>query len=164
MRKICLILTLVFATLVTANAQERRLALADGVKPHKGIDRIYRDFSESYRTFDFEKVADLYTEDVAYLSPSRNIVFGRDEVLSNFRGFFNRVKESERSMTISFHILKRQVSGDFGYDVGIFDLAYTTDGKIVTEAKGKFVVVTVKDKDGKWRFAVDGYSDLSSND
>ena len=163
MKKIFFALALLSISVVFAQAQDTSLVLEEGVNPHKGIDRIYREFSESYRTLDYKKVANLYTEDVAYLSPSRNIVFGRDVVSENFEDFFRRVKESERSMTISFRILKRSVSADFGYDVGVFELKYSKEGKIVTEAKGKFVVVNARGKDGTWRFAVDAYSDLDSD-
>ncbi len=163
MRRMFAVWVLLTCSVCLAYGQENFLVLGKKVDPHKGVDRIYSDFSESYRTFDDKKLADLYTEDVAYLSPSRNIVFGRKQVAENFRGFFDRVKESGRTMEIKFTILKRRVEGEIGYDVGIFDLVYTREGKVVTEAKGKFVVALVKDKDRKWRFAVDGYSDLNPN-
>jgi len=52
------------------------------------------------------------------------------------------------------------VDKTMGYDVGIFTLRTFKDGKEINSGQGKFVVVTVKDADGKWRFQVDGYSGL----
>lgn len=63
-------------------------------------------------------------------------------------------------MTISFQIFQRKVDKSLGYDVGIYTIRQYKDGKEVGMGQGKFVVVAVKEKNGKWRFQVDGYSDL----
>jgi hypothetical protein len=46
------------------------------------------------------------------------------------------------------------------YDVGIYTIRQFAGGKEVGTGAGKFVVVAVREKDGRWRFQVDGYSDL----
>ena len=143
---------------VVAVGQE--LTLADGLQAHSGVDAIYADFSKSYRTLDYQLVAGLYTEDASYLTPNSPIVSGRDKILDNFKGFFERTKERNRTMTISFNIVSRKVGSDLGYDVGTFRIKYSQEGKLLGESTGKFVVVTEKGADGKWRFAVDGYSGL----
>ncbi len=144
-------------------AQNDLLKLEKGVEPHAGVDRIYRDFSLSYKTFDSKKLAGLYTEDAAYLSPSRAIVYGNPAIYKSFRGMFNRVRERGRTMKILFTIVKRNVAESVGYDVGTFDLYYYENGKQVVHSRGKFVVGLEKGSDGMWRFAVDGYSDLKSD-
>ncbi|MDH3491950.1 MAG: DUF4440 domain-containing protein [Acidobacteriota bacterium] len=161
--KAALAAALLFSGVLGANGQEPALRLGDGVVMHQGIDRIYADFSKSYRTLDFVLLADLYSEDAAYLSPDDPIVTGRAEIKKNFESFFGRMKSRGRSMTISFHIVKREVNSDMGYDVGTFKIEYTEKGKPTTYGTGKFVVVTVKGTDGKWRFAVDGYNALPSS-
>ncbi len=142
-------------------SQDSELVLENGVKAHKGIDAVYKDFSEGYRTLKPEMVANLYTEDAAYLSPNGPVTNGRAAILENFTGFFDNVRNSGRNMTISFQILQRQVEKNLGYDVGIYTLNYYKDGKSLSEHKGKFVVVAVKEN-GKWLFQVDGYSSLEA--
>lgn len=155
---IAFVLLFVFA--VGAKAQGSELSFDAGVKPHAGIDAIYRGFSESYRTLNFDKLAGLYAESAAYLVPDQEVMTGRENIRTSFRGFFESVKGEGRNMTISFRILQRRAGKDLGYDVGIYTLRIFKDGKEMSSGQGKFVVVAVKEKDAKWRFQVDGYSGL----
>lgn len=147
-----------------ANAQDSELILENGVKQHKGIDAIYKTFSEGYRTLKPEMVANIYTEDAAYLSPNNAITNGRKAISDNFTSFFKNVKNRGQTMDISFQIFQRKVTKRMGYDVGIYTINFYKDGKAVNESKGKFVVVALKGKDKKWRFQVDGYSSLKPQD
>lgn len=153
------IFVLLCGSLAAAQA-EADLTLDEGVKAHSGVDAVYKDFSEGYRTLKPETVADLYTEDAAYLSPGDDVTTGRPAILENFTGFFERIRDRGQTMTIRFRILQRKIDKNMGYDVGIYTLNYYKDGESVSESQGKFVGVLVKGKDGKWRFQVDGYSDL----
>lgn len=141
-------------------AQSADLTLQTGVAPHKGVDEIYRQFSESYRTLNVEQVINLYTESAAYLVPGEEILLGRDKVRANFSPFFESVKKNGQTMTISFQIFQRKIEKNMGYDVGIYTLRTFKDGKEIGSGKGKFVVVAVKDSDGKWRFQLDAYNNL----
>ena len=143
-----------------ANGFQAALILEEGVKSHAGIDKIYEDFTKSYRTLKPEIVANLYTEDAAYLSPNRDVTNGREAILANFTRFFTNVKNRQQTMTISFRILQRKVEKNMGYDVGIYTIDFFKDGKKINESKGKFVVVAMRGKGGKWYFQVDGYSAL----
>lgn len=161
MNKILSITLIILCGIFAINAQNSaELVLGKNVKTHKGIDEIYKVFSESYRTLKPEMVANLYTEDAAYLSPNEDVTNGRQAILENFTRFFDYVRNNGENMTISFEILQRKVEKKIGYDVGIYTIRRYKDGKEVITGQGKFVVVAVKEKDGKWRFQVDGYSDL----
>ena len=160
MKRIGLIVSLICFSFSIINAQNSELILENDVKPHKGIDNVYKTFSESYRTLKPELVANLYAEDSAYLAPNRDIMNGRKAILANFKRFFNNVKSREQSMTISFQVFQRKVTKKMGYDVGIYTIDFYKDGKKINDSKGKFVVVAVKGKDKKWHFQVDGYSSL----
>jgi len=156
-----LLLSLIFLAAVAANAQTGELVLEKGVSAHKEIDAIYKSFSEAYRTLDVEKVANLYTENAAYLPPDNDILQGREAIRPTFKSFFDWIKKEGLTMTISFQILQRKADTNLAFDVGIYTIRQFKDGKpIGTEGKGKFVVVAVREKDGKWRFQVDGYSNL----
>ena len=156
-----LILLLILLIPLGASAQTGDLVLEKGVSAHAEIDAIYKTFSDAYRTLDVEKVTNLYSETAAYLAPDDDIVQGREAIRPAFKSFFDWVKNEGRTMTISFQIVQRRVDKSLGYDVGIFTIRQYKDGKQIGDAgKGKFIVVAVKEKDGKWRFQVDGYSNL----
>lgn len=161
MKKLFLVIALLFVSFAAGKAQTGALVLEKGVAAHKEIDAIYKSFSEAYRTLDAEKVANLYTETAAYLAPNNNIQQGRAEIRPGFQSFFDYVKKEGRTMTISFQIFQRKAETNLAFDVGIYTIRQFKDGKPVgAEGKGKFVVVAVREKDGKWRFQIDGYSDL----
>jgi len=160
MKKIVFFLAILLFSL-SANAQTDELVLEKDVSAHKEIDAIYKSFSEAYRTLDTEKVANLYAESAAYLPPDDDILQGREAIRPTFKSFFEWVKKEGRTMTISFQIFQRKADTNLAFDVGIYTIRQFKDGKqIGTEGKGKFVVVAVREKDGKWRFQVDGYSNL----
>lgn len=159
MKKIIFLSLFLFISF-SAYAQNFELTLEKGVSPHKEIDAIYKTFSEAYRTLDVEKVTNLYSENAAYLPPEDDILQGREAIRPTFQRFFDWIKREGRTMTISFQIIQRKVDKNLGYDVGIYTIRQFKDGKEVGTGQGKFVVVAVKEKDGKWRFQVDGYSGL----
>lgn len=141
-------------------SQNTELVFDAGVLPHAGVDSVYKAFSESYRTLNVDQVAGLYGRNAAYLVPDAEIMIGRDKIGATFQSFFDSVKKDGRTMTISFRIVQRRIEKELGYDVGIYTLRFFKDGKEVGMGQGKFVVVAVKEKDGKWTFHVDGYSAL----
>lgn len=159
MKKLIFLSIFLFVSL-SANAQNNDLNLEKGVSPHREIDAIYKDFSEAYRTLNVEKVANLYSDTAAYLVPNDNILQGREQIRPTFKSFFDYVKNEGRTMTISFQIVQRKVDKNLAYDVGIYTIRQYKDGKEAGTGQGKFVTVAVREKDGKWRFQVDGYSDL----
>ncbi len=153
-------LSLLFLFSISANAQNSELTLEKSVKAHTDIDEVYGQFSDAYRTLDVEKIANLYTESATYLAPDNDILQGRKAIRPTFVSFFDYIKNEERTMTISFQIFQRKVEKNLAYDVGVYTIRQYKDGKEAGTGKGKFVTVVVKEKDGKWRFQVDGYSGL----
>ncbi len=163
MNKLVFLFCLCFLS-VSINAQNSELVLEKGVSAHKEIDAIYKTFSEAYRTLDVEKVANLYTENAAYLPPDNDILQGRAAIRPTFQSFFDWIKNEGRTMTISFQIFQRKVDKNLAFDVGIYTIRQYKDGREAGTGQGKFIVVAVKEKGGKWRFQVDGYSDLKPPD
>jgi uncharacterized protein (TIGR02246 family) len=142
------------------NAPEKALVLDAGVAAHKGLDEIYGRFSEGYKKLDPAAVANLYTETAAYLQPGGEIDIGRAKVLETFTKFFDSTKQKNGRLEISFRIAQRQAVQDMAYDVGIYTLTSFRENGEARTSKGKFFVVAKPDKDGIWRFQVDGYNDL----
>ncbi len=135
------------------------LTLDAGVAKHAGLDAVYAQFSKGYLDLDPAAVAALYTKDAAYLPPNGEIQIGSAPIHWGFRDFFSAVKKNGQKLSISFRILQRRATDSMAYDVGIFTLKTFKDGKEVGSGQGKFIVVGVRDN-GKWKFQVDGYSDL----
>lgn len=147
----------------TILGQESSLRLGEGVKGHDGIDRIYSDFSKSYKTLDHKLSASLYTKDAAYLLPGSKVITGRPAIETIFKTFFDQVRASGRGISISFDIAQRKIGKGMAYDVGTFEIKSGSGGNSATLGMGKFVVVIVEGEDGKWRFAVDGYNNLPAS-
>jgi uncharacterized protein (TIGR02246 family) len=149
-----------FAQTPNPTQETSQLVLEQGVSPHKGLDEVYRRFSEGYKKLDAQSVANLYSETAAYLAPGTNVEIGRPKVLDNFSKFFDSVKRRNGRMEISFRIFQRQVDNNLAYDVGIYTLTSFNDKGEPRTASGKFVVVAKREKNGTWLFQVDGYNDL----
>lgn len=145
---------------VTLVAAATSPLLDEGVAAHEGLDAIYRRFSEGYKKLDPAAVANLYTETAAYLQPATEIEIGREKVLASFTKFFDSVRQRNGRLEISFRIVQRQAEQNLAYDVGIFTLTSFSDKGEERTSKGKFFVVAKPEKDGVWRFQVDGYNDL----
>ncbi len=145
------------ATLVTAQSSP---VLDPGVAPHDGLDAIYGGFAEGYKKLNAAAVANLYSETAAYLAPGKKIEIGRARVLASFTEFFDSVRQANGRLEISFRILQRQAEQNLAYDVGAYTLTSFNEKGEAHTSKGKFVVVAKREKDGVWRFQVDGYSDL----
>ncbi|MFN0140774.1 MAG: YybH family protein [Pyrinomonadaceae bacterium] len=163
MKKLALLTVLIFTIAIAAAAQQKansKLTLENGVKPHVGIDAIYAEFSEAYDKLDAKMVTDLYTDDALYLTPESGIQRGRDVIISNFKPFFDSIRNNGGKLDIAFHIVERRVSGNMGYDVGTFSLTSTGKSGATQTSKGKFVVIALKMKNGRWKFQLDSYSDM----
>jgi len=145
------------ATLLTA---QNSPILDEGVAAHNGLDAIYRGFAEGYKKLDPATVANLYTETAAYLAPGKDIEIGRAKVLASFTEFFDSVRQKNGRLEISFRIAQRQAEQNLAYDVGIYTLTSFSDKGESRTSKGKFMVVGKREKDGVWRFQVDGYNDM----
>ena len=159
MAKIVIFLVLLSSTSLVFGQSSKDLTLDSGVKPHAGLDAVYAKFSRAYRELDHELVGGLYSTDASYLVPDQDILIGRDKITPTFKSFFDYVRDRKGRMEISFRIVQRRVSGDLGYDVGIYTLTQFDGSGKGNSGQGKFVVVAVKDGD-QWRFQVDGYSGL----
>ena len=146
--------------LAADNAAASSPILDEGVAPHTGLDEIYRRFSDGYKKLDPAAVANLYTETAAYLQPGKEIEIGRGKVLETFTKFFDSTRQKNSRLEISFRIAQRQAEQNLAYDVGIYTLTSFNEKGEPRTNKGKFFVVAKPEKDGAWRFQVDGYNDL----
>lgn len=159
MKKITVIIILLFMFSFIISAQTPDLVLENGVKSHKEIDSIYTTFTKGYRELNVDLVTNLYTEDANYLAPGNEMTDGKVKIRESFASFFDYVKNNGETMEIKFQILAREVDNRLGFDVGIYTINTFKDGKQIRTGQGKFLVVT-KRIGNKWYFRFDGYSDV----
>lgn len=135
----------------------------DKEQASKSIDRLYQAFSESYQTLDVDLVADLYITDAHYLpaNPEQATMTSRAEIRESFASYFEWAKNNGTDLNISFRIIQRDIDDSLAYDVGY----YLIQSKPADEAEfqeggnaGKFVTVMGLQKDGGWKFLLDGFS------
>jgi len=162
--KLLSILLLVLMTNLLVDAQVTRvtdeLTLETGVEKHSGLDEVYRKFSKAYRDLDSAAFAGIYSSDAAYLVPGNNIQIGGVEIVKSFDDFFRSIKSRDSRLTIAFNIFQRKIDKSMAYDVGVYTLkTFNKDNVEVNSGRGKFVVVALREGT-KWKFQVDGYSDM----
>jgi uncharacterized protein (TIGR02246 family) len=157
----------IFLSCLTVSAQTSNkitgvsFVVEQGVAPHRGLDEIYRRFSEAYKNLDSTSVANLYSDTAVYLAPGSNVQIGRQKVSAIFTSFFDSVRQRNGRLEISFRIVQRQVDKYLAYDVGIYTLTSFNEKGESSKDSGKFVVVARREKGDMWRFQVDGYSALA---
>lgn len=160
--KILLLITIVIgAATSSSNAQALPTNLTHdaGVARHEKIDNIYSSFDEAYRKLDAELVSGLYAERALYLVPEQDLIRGRVAIRKEFESFFDWARKNGAQLSIRFRIIEREVSGNLGYDVGIYTLVTKIQNSESRESQGKFVVVTKK-INGRWLFQLDGYNSM----
>lgn len=131
-----------------------------GVAPHAGMDAIYATMRRGYEALDPDVVATAYTEDALYLPSRGDMQRGRAAIREYFAGNFKQVRQDGARLRLTFEIVERRISGDLAADVGYYTLVGSKDGEEGPPSRGKFMTVSVKDKDGVWRFHVDGDTPL----
>ncbi|PTM97590.1 uncharacterized protein (TIGR02246 family) [Mycoplana dimorpha] len=98
---------------------------------------------------DPKAIAAFYAEDGAILAPGMPIAKGRDAVEAAWKGF---VGMKDFSLTFSPSLVDVAQSGDLAYEIGTYELGYSTDKPV--HDRGKYVVVWKK-SDEDWKVMAD---------
>lgn len=126
------------------NAYERR-----GGTPadYAAIEAIEVKWQAAYGARDFEKLADLYTEDGWVMARRRPAMRGRDEI----RDFFASVAENTR-LAVTFDVEELEVIGDYAWNTARFALTYQSlSGGEPVHDFGRALILYKKGEDGEWR-------------
>lgn len=100
-------------------------------------------------TKDPQAIAAFYAEDGSILAPGMPIAKGRDAVEAAWKGL---VGMKDFSLTFSPSLVEVAQSGDIAYEIGTYELGYSTDKPV--DEKGKYVVVWKKAGDD-WKVMAD---------
>jgi ketosteroid isomerase-like protein len=131
-----------FACLVSAP-----LALSAHVDANaKALAKLDDDWSKAAVAKDIERVASFYAEDAIAYPPNAPMAAGKAAAKKIWASYF-----SDPSFAISWKTDHAEIAGDLGYTSGTYENSFKgPDGKTV-QAKGKYVVVWRKQKDGGWK-------------
>jgi uncharacterized protein (TIGR02246 family) len=135
--------------LLGAIAGQAHLEAQSAASDSAAIHELARQFSAAYVRGDPGAMARLYTPD-AVIFPERSEAISGAEAI---RRFWTLPPERR----ITRHVItpaQIRVDGRHAYDHGTFEIAGTRDGKSWGPARGKYVVVWRREKDG-WRIHLD---------
>lgn len=125
------------------------------------ISEVYDQFSEAYRTLDADLVTNLYEQNAYYLSGDGKIVKGRTSIRQEFSRFFEWIASNNARMEIDFDIKDRTIRDSLAVDIAYYLITteFPEDSTRQTQkSAGKFITVLRKQKNGDWKFKVDGYN------
>jgi uncharacterized protein (TIGR02246 family) len=126
------------------------------------IDSLYQAFRRGYAALDAPMVGDLYREDALYAyGGGPGFMLGRDSITHGFAKFFRVVAADSAHLELRFRFVRRFRRDDLASDAGFYWLRRVKGDSAGKASVGKFVTVMQRDSTGRWRFALDSYSDGS---
>lgn len=114
---------------------------------YAAIAAIEVEWQEAYGARDFERLADLYTEDGWVMARRRPAMRGREEIGQ----FFASVAENTR-LAVIFDVEELEVIGDHAWNTARFALTYQpmSGGEPIHDF-GRALIIYKKGDDGRWR-------------
>jgi len=110
------------------------------------IVQIAKDFSEAIAANDFNRVIDVYSPDVVYMSPGAPDAEGKDAVAQNWRDML-----SSYNLRVDVHIVEVKVLGDYAYDRATFTMSMKPKAGGETQDMGGRVFEVLRKEGGKWK-------------
>jgi uncharacterized protein (TIGR02246 family) len=110
------------------------------------IVQIAKDFSEAIAASDFNRVIDVYSPDVVYMSPGTPDAEGRDAVAQNWRDML-----SGYDLRVDVHIVEVKILGDYAYDRATFTMSMKPKAGGETQNMGGRVFEVLRKEGGKWK-------------
>ena len=131
------------------------------------VNRPYEDFSLAYSTLDAEVLTNTYTADAALLNlydtrdPSS--ILGAENIKQYFADFFQRLKEGNQSLTLTFKIINRTAKDGVVYDNGYYKLVRSGPNAPERSSHGKLSTILVREE-GRWKFKIDSNSNTDQKE
>lgn len=122
------------------------------------VNKVYDIFKEAYRTYNPQLIASIYEDSAIYLNPGDAIKFGHGAFLPGFTTMFANAEKDSAKLDINFKIIDREITNDRCVDIGYYRLIRKRPSQDDHTSVGKFITVLRRQKDGSWKFIVDGYS------
>jgi ketosteroid isomerase-like protein len=112
------------------------------------------EFERNVRQQDASRLVQaFYAEDAVLMPPDQPAISGQSRIAEFWGGMFQAGVRAAKLETTQL-----DVSGDLASEIGTYTLKMQAPGTETTEAKGKYVVVLRKQKDGAWKAVTDMFS------
>ncbi|GGQ06614.1 YybH family protein [Shewanella litoralis] len=128
--------------------------------PHKALNDNFSQLVQAFEHLDLNSIEQIYTEDAVYVSETQDkgIILGKQNILNLYTRFFDKIKRKQATLEVDFRVLVRHSDKNSATDIGYYLVRFhpgADSGEPVSEFAGKFVTVSAKDSNGKWRISVD---------
>jgi uncharacterized protein (TIGR02246 family) len=152
---------LAWGTPSVAQQSPSRLSV-DSAALTRQLDEVYASFRRAYARLDPVAVAGLYAADALYLAGDSQLRRGTAAIRAVFEEFFSSVRRDSARLELRFRILQRTMAPGLATDVGYYRLVRVRGTERGRPSIGRFVTVLREGADGRWRFAIDSYSDATA--
>jgi uncharacterized protein (TIGR02246 family) len=122
------------------------------------IDAANASFSRAFERGDAKALAGMYTPDAIAFPPDSDMIRGNEAIAKFWKATRDGGVKSAALTTIDVGR-----SGDVAYEVGRVSLTIQPEGKELTTAAAKYVVVWKRLADGSWRMHRDIWNSLPAN-
>ncbi|MEE9576990.1 MAG: SgcJ/EcaC family oxidoreductase [Gemmatimonadota bacterium] len=114
------------------------------------VSELMHEFLTAWEEGDAAKAASFYTSDGVYMPPHHPAVVGRDAIEEFHRSTMEKLRPRWR-------VKREEVlrEGDLIVERGSGSVSIRPEGEEPTEDVGKYVIVCVRDSDGRWRIKWD---------
>ena len=122
----------------------------------------------AFEQLDLTAIEQIYTEDAVYISETQDkgIISGKDNILTLYSRFFNKIKRKQAKLEVDFRVLVRAVESNSVTDIGYYLVRFhpgKESGEPVSEFAGKFVTIFTKDNNQQWKISVDSNTHTTPN-
>ena len=141
---------------------------ADTLSDNEIINSNYKTFATGFERLDLKTINQIYSDNAVYISESQDkpIVTGKTDILSLYSVFFKKIAKKEAHIEVDFRVVNRQLTSDNATDVGYYLVKFhpkKETGDPTSVFSGKFVLVSHKETDNRWKFTVDSNTRTKSD-
>jgi len=111
-------------------------------------------WAAAFNAGDAAGVAALFSENAMLLPPDTKQIKGRQAIQETIQNWID-----DGSNNIRFNLIEIEVSGDLGYEIGLYSVDYPADNGQMATATGDYLVVWKREADGVWRYYRDTWND-----
>ena len=129
-------------------------APGNSTSPERAIRRAVEEFTRAYNAGDFERLADIFAEDLIDMSMGCPTRRGEDAR----RHFISRVRDTHANFKpdLEIHIDAIQVAGDWAYEYGSLVVVLSPKaGGEKSIVRQRYLVIWRQQGDGHWKIAVE---------
>ena len=143
---------------MTGTATPAQAAPAGKVAPVTDIDKLYDAWQQRMNAGDLDGLVDLYMEDVTYINPDGQLLFGKAKVREDFIGLLS-IKPQ-----IVLGNRKHHLWRDIALTTNHWRMNFVNADGVKQELTGGGIEVMRKDpRDGGWRYIIDDASRSASS-